>query len=51
MQRAAAAERKTILKQQRNLIMKKLSTDNMLKMRVRTPRERKSTGPLKVSIF
>lgn len=49
MQRAASAERKTILKEQRNLIRKQLSTDKMLgKMKVNTPRNRTSSGPLKV---
>lgn len=52
MQNAASAERKIILKQQRNLIRKKLSTDNMLgKMKVSTPRERRLSGPLKVFIL
>lgn len=49
MQREASVERKTILKEQRNLIRKQLSTDNMLeKMKVNTPRTRRNSGPLKV---
>lgn len=51
MQRTASVERKTILKEQRNLIRKQLSTDNMLgKMKVHTPRKRSNPGPLKVML-
>lgn len=49
IQQAASVERKTILKEQRKLIRKQLSTDNMLgKMKVNTPRKRTTSGPLKV---
>lgn len=49
MQQTASVERKTKLKEQRNLIRKQLSTDNMLeKMKLNVPTRRTSSGPLKV---
>ncbi|XP_056637609.1 centrosome-associated protein 350-like [Diorhabda sublineata] len=49
MQKAASIERKIVLKGHRNLIRQQLSTDNMLtKMKVHVPKERRSSGPLKV---
>ncbi|KAJ8919780.1 hypothetical protein NQ315_006309 [Exocentrus adspersus] len=49
MQKAQSVERKTILKEQRNLIKHQLCTDRMLaKIKVTTSQERRLSGPLKV---
>lgn len=49
MQKEASEKRKNTLKQQRNLIKTRLSTDNMLsQMTVKKRKERRSTGPLRV---
>ncbi|KAL3275294.1 hypothetical protein HHI36_020061 [Cryptolaemus montrouzieri] len=49
LQKIQSNERKTILKEQKNLIKAKLTSEKIMsELRIHTPRRRKSSGPMKV---